>query len=159
MTPGWTSRSDDIEATLAAARRWAQGRRTRSDLADVKRACIGLASVLTTLGGVVEDAQKGFDRYWEEGSRLKIENRHGLAGRLGSRRRRPCNHTRTLKFALNLMTQATTATAAAADQVGHLSSPINNDDLAERYALVDQLTAGLTPSRRLNLVPPPEHAS
>ena len=64
-----------------------------------------------------------------------------------------------LKIALNLMTQATTETAAAAKQVGHLSSPINNDDLAERYALVDQLTAGMTPPRRLNVVPPPEDAS
>ena len=63
-----------------------------------------------------------------------------------------------LKLALNLMTRATTATAAAAEQVGHLSSPINNDDLAERYALVDQLTAGMAPPRRLSVLPPSSRA-
>ena len=49
MTPGWTSRSDDIEAS---SRRLVNGpgNAARSDLADVKRACVGLASVLTALG-------------------------------------------------------------------------------------------------------------
>ena len=157
MTPGWTSRSDDIEATLAAARRWPRERRTRSDLADVKRACEGLASVLMALGGVVEDAQKGLDRYG--GGGLQIDDQpppmdwredwdRGDAALATIREH--------LQLARNLMIQATAATAASAEQVGHLSSPINNDDLAERYALVDQLTAGMTPPRRLNVVPPPE---
>ena len=112
-----------------------------------------------TRGGVVEDAQKGLDRYW--GGGLQIDDQpapmdwredwdRGDAALATIREH--------LKIALNLMTQAATETAAAAEQVGHLSSPINNDDLAERYALVDQLTAGMTPPRRLNVVPPPEDA-
>lgn len=160
MTPGWTSRSDDNEATLAAARRWARRRRTRSDLADVKRACIGLASVLTALGGVIEDAQKGSDRYW--GGGLQIDDQPSLMDWREDRDRGDAALAAIrehLNIALNLMTQAASETAAAAEQVGHLSSPINNDDLAERYVLVDELTAGMTPPRRLNIVPPPEDVS
>ena len=157
MTPGWTSRSDDIEATLAAARRWARERRTRSDLADVKRACVGLASVLTALGGVSRTRRRGWTVSGEEGSKLTINHPPWISGKIGIAATPPLQpYENTLKSALNLMTQATTETAAAAEQVGHLSSPITNDDLAERYALIDQLTAGMTPPRRLNIVPPPE---
>ena len=160
MTPGWTSRSDDTEATLAAARRWARERRTRSDLADVKRACEGLASVLTALGGVVEDAQKGLDRYG--GGGLQVDDQPSPKDwreRWDRGDAAIATIREHLKIALNLMAQATTETTAAAEQVGYLSSSITNDDLAERYAFVDQFIAGMTPPRRLNIVPPPEDPS
>ena len=63
MTPGWTSRSEDAAATVDAARRWGRRRRTTADLADIGRACAGLTSTLTALGGVAEDARKGLYRY------------------------------------------------------------------------------------------------
>jgi len=58
-----------------------------------------------------------------------------------------------LDLAFKLLAQAAAETAAAADEIGHLSSPTNNDDLAAGYALVDQLTAGMKPPRKLTIVP------
>ena len=155
MTPGWTSRSEDAAATVDAARRWGRRRRTTADLADIERACAGLTSTLTALGGVAEDARKGLYRY--SGGALLTHDElspddwqghqdRGEAGVKAARSR--------LDLALKLLAQAATETAAAADEVGHLSSPINNDDLAAGYALVDQLAAGMRPPRRLNIVPP-----
>jgi len=63
MTPGWTSRSEDASATVDAALRWGRRRRTVADLADVGRACAGLASTLTALCSVAEDASRGLYRY------------------------------------------------------------------------------------------------
>jgi hypothetical protein len=155
MTPGWTSRSADAAATVDAAARWGRRRRTTADLADIERACAGLTSTLTALGGVAEDARKGLYRY--SGGALLTHDElspddwqghqdRGEAGVKAARSR--------LDVALKLLAQAATETAAAADEVGHLSSPTNNDDLAAGYALVDQLAAGMRPPRRLNIVPP-----
>ena len=155
MTPGWTSRSEDAAATLDAALRWGRRRRTTADLADIGRACAGLTSTLTALGGVAEDARKGLYRY--SGGALLTHDElspddwqghqdRGEAGVEAARSR--------LDLALKLLAQAAAETAAAADDVGHLSSPTNNDDLAAGYALVDQLAAGMKPPRRLNIVPP-----
>ncbi len=47
-----------------------------------------------------------------------------------------------LDMALKLLPQAANEPSSAADEVGHLSSPINNGDLVAGYALVDQLAAG-----------------
>jgi len=155
MTPGWTSRSADAAATVDAAARWGRRRRTTADLADIERACAGLTSTLTALGGVAEDARKGLYRY--SGGALLTHDElspddwqghqdRGEAGEEAARSR--------LDLALNLLAQAAAETAAAADEVGHLSSPTDNDDLAAGYALVDQLAAGMKPPRRLNIVPP-----
>jgi len=155
MTPGWTSRSADAAATVDAAARWGRRRRTTADLADIERACAGLTSTLTALGGVAEDARKGLYRY--SGGALLTHDElspddwqghqdRGEAGVKAARSR--------LDVALKLLAQAATETAAAADEVGHLSSPTSNDDLAAGYALVDQLAAGMRPPRRLNIVPP-----
>ena len=155
MTPGWTSRSADAAATVDAAARWGRRRRTTADLADIERACAGLTSTLTALGGVAEDARKGLYRY--SGGALLTHDElspddwqghqdRGEAGVEAARSR--------LDLALKLLAQAAAETAAAADEVGHLSSPTNNDDLAAGYALVDQLTAGRKPPRGLKSVPP-----
>jgi len=154
MTPGWTSRSEDAAATLDAARRWGRRRGTTADLADIRRACAGLTSTLTALDGVAEDARKGLYRY--SGGALLTHDElppddwqgqqdRGEAGVEAARSR--------LDLALKLLAQAAAETAAAADEIGHLSSPTNNDNLAAGYALVDQLTAGRKPPRRLNIVP------
>ena len=155
MTPGCTSRSEDAAATLDAALRWGRPRRTTADLADVMRACAGVASTLTALCGVAEDARKGLYRY--SGGALLTHDElpsddwqgHQDRGEAGVEAAR--SH---LDLALKLLAQAATETAAAADEVGHLSSPTNNDDLAAGYALVDQRAAGMKPPRRLNIVPP-----
>jgi hypothetical protein len=114
-----------------------------------------LASTLTALCGVAEDARRGLYRY--SGGALLTHDAlspddwqghqdRGEAGVEAARSR--------LDLALKLIAQAATETAAAADEVGHLSSPTNNDDLAAGYALVDQLAAGMKPPRRFTIVPP-----
>jgi len=128
-----------------------------ADLADIGRACAGLTSTLTALCGVAEDARRGLGRY--SGGALLTHDELSPDDWQGHQERGEAavEAARSrLDVALKLLVQAATETAAAAEEVGHLSSPTNNDDLAAGYALVDQLTAGRKPPRRLKSVPPPD---
>jgi hypothetical protein len=119
-----------------------------------------LASTLTALCGVVEDARKGLYRY--SGGPLVVHDQVNSDDWRGHQDRVEADIESTrsrLDLALKLLAQAAAETAAAADAVAHLSSPINNDDLAAGYALVDQLAAGMKPPRKLNVVPPRGHAA
>jgi hypothetical protein len=75
-------------------------------------------------------------------SRLSPTHQHGRQPRVEG-------HQWRLDVALKLLSQAANETSSAADEVGHLSSPINNDDLACGLC-IGRLPAGMKPPRRLN---------
>src|SRR6478609_4785467 len=116
MTPGWTSRTEDASATVDADLRWGRRRRTMADLADVGRACAGLASTLTAICGVVEDARRGLYRY-SGGAPLvhdeaNADDWHGHHDRGETAVEAALSH---LNVALKLLSQAANETSSAAD--------------------------------------------